>query len=101
MTYRDMMRENRDNLGWCKPISYLDGRVIVAINGGHAVGIQLDGKNVPINSDRLRKIAAMINPDYNADALSCSFEIAVDACGRDLPCCVCPWFDSCDAMDND
>lgn len=100
MTYREMMVENRENLGWCKPVSYFGGRVIVAINEGCAVGIQLNGENVPVNPDQLRKIAAMIKPDCNADALSRNFETAVNTCGRELPCYMCPWFDSCDAMDD-
>lgn len=33
-TVRDMMRENNDNLDWCRPESYLDGRVILAISEG-------------------------------------------------------------------
>lgn len=33
-TCRDTMRESNDNLSWCRPESYLNGRVILAINEG-------------------------------------------------------------------
>lgn len=101
MTYREKMMENRENLGWCKPLSYLGGRVVVAINERRVVGAQLDGEDVPADSDKLREIAAMVNPDCDADALGRDFEAAVETCGRELPCCECPWFNICDAMDED
>ena len=100
MTYREKMIENRENLGWCKPISYFNGRVIVAINNCQVVGVQLDGTEVPPEPDKLFTIAKMINPDCDADAINRDFEIAVGARGHESPCCGCPWFDACDAMDD-
>ena len=101
MTYREKMMENRENLGWCKPLSYLDSRIIIATNERRVVGVQLDGKDVPAEPEKLRKIAAMINPGYDTDALEHDFETAVATYGQELPCCECPWFNICDAMDDE
>ena len=63
MTYREKMEENLENLGWCKPLSYLGGRVVVAINERQVVGVQLDGEDVSVFPSILHEVAAMINPN--------------------------------------
>ena len=40
MTYRDYMIDSSENLGWCKPISFDGGSIIIAQNEGEIVGIR-------------------------------------------------------------
>ena len=99
--YRKMMIEQGGNLGWCKPISYNDGGVILALNEGQIVGLQMDGADLDkIDNATLETVARRVNPDY-ADYSGWSLQhIILDANGEELPCCRCPWFGVCDAMDD-
>lgn len=101
MSYRDMMRENNDNLGWCRPESYLDGRVILAINEGTVAGINIDGADEAITPDAIRRVAKMVNADYDDYEGWTDLHIIQDAAHEELPCRLCPWFDVCDAMDEE
>lgn len=100
--YRKMMINDGGNLGWCKPISYRDGEVVLALNEGRIVGLQMDGVDIDGNSPKnLEAVARRVNPyyeDYSGWSLQ---HIILDADGEELPCCRCPWFGVCDAMDID
>lgn len=87
MTCRDIMKQNNENLSWCKPVSYDNGRVVIAVNEGHIVGIQIDGVNIDVTPDSIRSVSARIK----------EFEDMGDV-GDELPCRLCPWFDICDQM---
>lgn len=100
-TVRDMMRENNDNLDWCRPESYLDGRVILAINEGTVVGINIDGTKQATTPENIRRVAKMVNADYDDYEGWDDAHIIQDADHEELPCRLCPWFDDCDAMDEE
>lgn len=100
-TVRDMMRESDENLGWCRPESYLDGRVILAINEGTVAGIVIDGADEAITPDAIRRVAKMVNDNYDLYEGWDDVHIIQDAAHEELPCRRCPWFDVCDAMDEE
>ena len=100
MSYRDMMRESDENLGWCRPESYLDGRVILAINEETVVGINIDGADEAITPDAIRRVAKMVNDNYDLYEGWDDVHIIQDV-DHELPCRLCPWFDDCDAMDEE
>lgn len=98
--YRKMMMDNGENLCWCKPLSYQDGKVILAVNEGEIVGLRIDGTDVKINADSVRRVAKMVNPDYDLYDGWDEMHIIQEAPHEELGCCNCPWFGICDAMDN-
>lgn len=105
MSYRDTMIENQENLEWCKPLSFLGGRVIVALNEGQITCISVDGKTLPsypenVHADSIRTAAKLVNPEYDEYSGWPDTHILLEADYEELPCCKCPWFDVCDAMDD-
>ena len=94
MTYRDYMIDSSENLGWCKPLSFNGGSIIIARNEGEIVGIRADGEDLGATPENIRTIALRIDPDCDGDI------DLVDAACRELPCRSCPWFDACCAMDD-
>lgn len=105
-TYREMMIETEQTLSWCKPMQSENGRVIFAQNEGEICGMQIDGKEVRIpqsgiSAFDLQRAAKAANEDYDqlkADEWD-DEEILGDVCHA-KPCCRCPWFGSCEAMDD-
>lgn len=100
-TVRDMMRDSEENLGWCRPESYLDGRVILAINEETVVGINIDGADEAITPDAIRRVAKMVNDNYDLYEGWDDVHIIQDVEHDELPCRLCPWFGDCDAMDEE
>lgn len=94
MTYRDYMIDSSENLGWCKPIAFDGGSIIIAQNEGEIVGIRADSEDLDATPENIRAIALRIDPDCDGD-----LDLA-DAVCRELPCRSCPWFDACSAMDE-
>ena len=99
-TTRDIMRDNNDNLGWCRPESYLDGRVTLAINEGRVNGISIGGEELDTTPDNIRKVAQLVNAEYSRYSGWSDTHIIQDAEHKELPCRLCPWFDVCQAMDE-
>ena len=96
------MRDNDENLSWCRPEVYLNGRVILAINEGQVDGIVIDGKYLDAIPATLRKVAKLVNADYSMYTSGQSdTQIIRDAEHDELPCRLCPWFDVCQAMDEE
>lgn len=100
-TCRDTMRESNENLEWCRPESYLNGRVILAINEGRVDGINIDGQDLDTTPDNIRKVAQMVNDEYDLYEGQPDTQIIQDAEHKELPCCLCPWFEVCQAMDEE
>lgn len=103
MTYRDMMQEGDENLGWCNPLSWEDGKVVLAVNEGTIASIQIDGEDVPTTPENIKAVAQRINDMYDAYSGWDDTHIILDceAEAEELPCRLCPWFDVCDAMDEE
>ena len=88
-----------ENLGWCKPLSFLGGKVVIAVNEGSIVGAEIDGHDAPINAAGIRAIAELVNPDAVCNG-SDDTRIILDADCRELGCASCPWRDDCEAMEE-
>lgn len=88
MTYKDIMSRNDENMGWCMPVSFDNGRVVVMVENRYIEGIQIDGVDIYPTPDAVRDVSARIE------------KIMDDMCddGEALPCRLCPWFDICDQM---
>lgn len=99
-TCRDTMRESNENLEWCRPESYLNGRVVLAINEGRVDGISIDGQDLDTTPDNIRKVAQMVNDECDLYEGQTDIQIIQDAEHKELPCRLCPWFDVCQAMDE-
>ena len=95
------MRDNNDNLSWCRPESYLNGRVVLAINEGQVDGISIDGQGLSTTPDNIRKVAQMVNDEYDLYEGQTDTRIIQDAEHKELPCRLCPWFEVCQAMDEE
>ena len=95
------MIENQENLGWCKPLSFLGGRVVVALNEGCAECVLVDGEQLSECPETTRLVAKLVNPDYDDYSDMDDIHIMLDAAHKELPCCKCPWFYDCDAMDDE
>lgn len=101
MTYREMMSGTEKTLGWCEAISLLGGKVIVAKNDGRIHSIQINGKDVICNQDTIKTAARLVNDCYDLYSGRSDTYILMDAEHEHLPCCECPWFGVCEAMDEE
>lgn len=101
MKFREMMVGNDENLGWCKPVSFLGGKVIAAVNGGNVCSLRNNGLDVDVTPDSIRRAAEMVNGDYSMYQGWDDTHIMLDADCEELPCRCCPWFGICDAMDEE
>lgn len=101
MTYREMMNENTENLSWCKPLSYLGGRVIIAVANGEIAGIRIDGEDKPVTAANIKAVSEMVAEGYADYQGWDDTHIILDSDSRELPCRECPWFGVCDAMDEE
>lgn len=101
MTYREMMQENGENLSWCKPLRFLNGRVFVTQSEGSITAMCLDGKDIPATPENLNLVAKLVEPCYDDFDGWNDTHIITQADSEELPCGSCPWFDDCDAMDEE
>lgn len=101
MKFRDHMIESAENLGWCAPLTITahGKEITIAVNEGKIVGCRIDGADCD-NMD-WEQIARIVNDEHENYRGWKADEIALDAYWEYLPCCECPWFDICEAMDDD
>lgn len=103
MTIRELMRENRENIGWCKPYVSEDETVTLAIANNEIVGAVINGVDIKasaLDQIDLASLAKHVNPDYEDYDGYSDLHIIRDA--MHTCCCAdCPWFNICDAMDGD
>ena len=104
MTTREFMRTEGGNLGWCKPYISHNNKYALAVNGVEVVGMLFAGED--IQPDRLddnlllRLFARAVNNSYDDYSGYDDLHIATDALSE-RGCRNCPWFDMCDAMDEE
>lgn len=98
-----MMQESNENLGWCKPLTWEDGKVVLAINEGTVVGIQIEGADISVNPANIKAVARRINDMYSNYSGWDDTHIILDCAdeAEELPCRLCPWFGDCNAMDEE
>ena len=100
--YRKMMQDRPDeNLSWCVPYKTADGKYALAVCEGKPAGMILDGKVVDYSEleASLPTLAKAVNPDYGDYAGWTDLHLATEAM-QECGCAHCPWFGTCDAMDN-
>lgn len=108
MKVRDEMRNNNENLGWCR--SYVGSRVAFSLCEGRIASLQIDGKDVvpeekttpwaPKYSRGQIMQAASIATDGQADPDDPDpLEALLSGDVKECPCCECPWVGTCDALD--
>ena len=100
-TYRDFMMENDENLDWCKPLSFLGGRVILAENDGRIHSVQVDGEERDDLVGDEEKLARLVNDEYEDYKGWSNHQIIHFADHEELGCRNCPWFGICEAMDEE
>lgn len=100
-TYRELMMEDESNLSWCKPLSFLGGRVILAVNEGRIVSAQVDGEDRDDLVDDLEALARLVNDEYDDYQGWDDRQIIFFADHEELGCRSCPWFGICEAMDEE
>lgn len=105
MTVRELMKENGENLGWCKPYVSADGKYVLAVNEVEVAGMIFNGEDIKADKlgdpDLLRQFAKAVNPDYDDYDGWGDLHIALEGDIRECGCADCPWFSICDAMDGD
>ena len=103
-----------DNLSWCKPLSYADGRVVIVYNEGDITAVQIDGQDMGyhihgadgdvIGRETLCSAAKIVCPDadmpddYTAQDIYNEYLDPMFCDVRELGCSECPWYDDCEAF---
>ena len=105
------MLDSNDSLDRCQCFDIgREKRVQVVVNDGMIIGLAIDGKYVlpevlygagTYTETTLEEVAKMVNPYFEEYQGYTATEIILDTKDRERPCCHCPWFYICDAMDED
>ena len=110
MTFRDRMENINDNLGWCKP--YIGQRVAFVLCENNIVSLQIDGQDI-LPEDKTAPWAPQYSKEQIMQAVSIATNNAADpddpdaiqalisGDAKERPCNECPWFYTCDAMDDE
>lgn len=112
---RKEMIESGENAEWCKPmkhktediyLAYHEGEVDAILdNGKEAVRSSTIGKKIweesdPAMDEKIKELAKRLNSDYDEYEGWDDTHILLDADFEELGCKDCPWFNICDAMDD-
>ena len=101
--YRKMMIDKRESLGWCEARADDTGRVIAIHDEGALGGLSVDGIDagyLPIAPDTLRQAAQIVAGDYYGLGDRTDTQWIMEETTHTMPCCDCPFFGVCDAMEN-
>lgn len=103
MTCRDIMKRDGGNMDWCKPRTSQDGRITIVQHEGTIAGLVIDGAEVAVNPSTLHSLAQEIfGEDYSLFGGWTDQElITLHGDFADQPCCECPYFAFCEAMDEE
>jgi hypothetical protein len=80
-TRRNMI-ENNENLGWCKPLYFEARKMWLVLHEGEVDSVLVDGVEVPFESLEI-SLDDLLGEDHIEEG-----------------CYKCPWFMTCDAMDD-
>lgn len=98
---RELSKHPEDTIGYCKPISFLDKKiVIVYCESGKILNILLDGEEIEVNEDNITTIAKMANSEFDCYSGYTATEILLFADHEELGCCGCPYFDDCTELED-
>jgi len=97
------MQEDGGNLSWCKPVKleYGGKTAIIAQNERDLAGLQIAGKDIHGNLfDALVEYFGIDEAETLSDLYNYTFDDG-DIVATDMDCCNCPWFETCEAMDEE
>lgn len=103
MKYRDVMKKDGGNLGWCMPVklSYKGKDAIIAQNEGDIAGLYINGKDITENQFyALVKHLGIDGADSLSDLYNYLWEDDAEIKTTEMACRKCPWFKTCSAMDE-
>lgn len=110
MTNREYFIENGGNLSWCRPYESNDGRVEFTYcefgrPGERIYGLIIDGEEVTVPLDAIEadieRAARIVNEYYDDYRGYDATHILLDGDVKEVGCPDCPWFEECEAMDDE
>lgn len=100
-TYRDHMTETRESLTWCQALSNESGTIQCVSLEGRLESFQVDGKYMPTTKDLINQIARRLTGSNYEMFQGWTDEELIRQELQERPCCECPWFNECEAMDQE
>lgn len=97
MTYRDYMKENGGNLSWCKPYRNTKENVYLVLNESRVISVSVNGKEV--STDYIKELAQRLGVYNQYEEWDDTYILLEDG-WEEMGCSECPWFDRCEAMDD-
>lgn len=110
MTNREYYIENGGSLPWCRPYESDDGRVKFTYHefarpGYQVMGLIIDGEEVTAPLEALEadieRAARVVNDKYDDYGEYDPTHILLGGNVEELDCRDCPWFEECDAMEDE
>lgn len=101
MTYRDYMRENGGNIDWCKPVTLWEGRIAVTLVEGEIDSMQIDGQDVEVTLESVKRAAMMANEYYSQYRGYDDTHMLLECDSVEMECRDCHWFNVCFVMDEE
>jgi hypothetical protein len=98
---REIMIENGQNVSWCKPLKHRTEDIFLIVNEGEISGIRINGKDENVTPEIITELAKKLNESYDEYEGWSDTHILLDADFEEMGCCDCPYFDICEAMDDD
>ena len=97
------MIKNGGNTEWCKPLKHKSEAVYLVVYEGDIANI-LDNGNYFFEFDKIeekiKELAKRLNPEHDEYEGWDDTHILLDSDFEELGCNDCPWFDLCDAMED-
>lgn len=96
-----------ENLGWCRP--FISDRVKFTLAEGYISCLMIDGNTYTapyghnsVNNDILKKAAKITVEDYDLfNGWTDEDLLLTESICKECGCINCPWYDICDAMDEE
>jgi|BioPla2DNA2_1021312.scaffolds.fasta_scaffold65397_2 hypothetical protein len=102
MKYRDVMKKDGGNLGWCIPVklSYKGKEAIITQNEGEIAGLCISGKDIIKNQfDTLIKHLGIDDANNLSDLYNYLWD-GEKVITTEMACRQCTWFKTCCAMNE-
>ena len=105
---RKEMIENGQNLSWCVPMKHKTENIYLVVNENNIDSILDNGKETlrsrktdKVIDEKINVLAQRLNPEYDEYEGWNDTHILIDSGFEELGCKDCPWFNSCDAMNDE
>ncbi len=97
---REIMIENGQNLSWCKPLKHRTDDIFLIVTEGEISGICINGKDENITPETITELAKKLNESYDEYERWDDTHVLLDADFEETGCCNCPYFNICEAMED-